>query len=558
MLTHADRVDFIEVRTESEALYLEDNLIKQYDPEYNRLLKWDNSYIYLKVMKEDFPQLFLTRFRKNDGSTYIWPKNNTGDLRKLMHYLRQVYKYRTMKKTAFNQGTLSSDFYFDLDKWRSIIYQLRRHPDRTPEQWEKALEKKNKQDPAYYSKIRQAIHNGFVIEKSYNEYKKEYDNIIASIKKFFEGNTREVKKQIEQDIANAIKKENFERCINLKHILEQIDLRSEKQHVVFQPKYNGYIASITALESFWIIILVHIVDWKVIDVIRHKKSNSERSYNQIKASLELETNSQFSKRSSSNDEQVLLYSTWLKRLKKSDRHEFTELLDKFIQSFIVSTTFDPEENLTHDLLNTLYTRYQFWHFPYHIECIDISHLSGMAVSGWLSCMKEWLLYKPWYRRYKIKAFEDNKSTTSNDFLSLQEIIVRRFNLQDKKTVKHIWSTTWKTTKLNTSQDFPDVFILDGGKWQLSILYELLKIFPELKNIMKSHTTFVALGKWSARKESAKSSGESETIYYFDKNMNIQSIDLIYDQADRLLTKLRDEAHRFANKYRKQRMSKQWK
>lgn len=66
MLTKAHRVDFIEVTTESEALYLEDNLIKTNNPEYNRLLKGDNSYVYLKITKEDFPQLFLTRMRKND------------------------------------------------------------------------------------------------------------------------------------------------------------------------------------------------------------------------------------------------------------------------------------------------------------------------------------------------------------------------------------------------------------------------------------------------------------------------------------------------------------
>lgn len=77
MLTKAHRVDFIEVRNESEALYLEDNLIKTNNPEYNRLLKGDNSYIYLKITKEEFPQLFLTRMRKNDGATYIGPKNNT-------------------------------------------------------------------------------------------------------------------------------------------------------------------------------------------------------------------------------------------------------------------------------------------------------------------------------------------------------------------------------------------------------------------------------------------------------------------------------------------------
>ncbi len=72
------------------------------------------------------------------------------------------------------------------------------------------------------------------------------------------------------------------------------------------------------------------------------------------------------------------------------------------------------------------------------------------------------------------------------------------------------------------------------------------------------TTFIALGKGSARKESSKSLGETEEIYYFDENNTIHSVPLVYDQADRLLTKLRDEAHRFSNAYRIKRMSKEWK
>lgn len=72
------------------------------------------------------------------------------------------------------------------------------------------------------------------------------------------------------------------------------------------------------------------------------------------------------------------------------------------------------------------------------------------------------------------------------------------------------------------------------------------------------TTFIALGKGKARKESAKTQGETEFVYYFDNDNEIQSLALLYDTTDRLLTKLRDEAHRFANKYRTTRMSKQRK
>jgi excinuclease UvrABC nuclease subunit len=266
-----------------------------------------------------------------------------------------------------------------------------------------------------------------------------------------------------------------------------------------------------------------------------------------------------------------LLSSSMKKIKKPQRNEIKILLTKFLDSYIASTTFDSEDNLTQDLLSELQKRYHLTSFPYQIECIDISHLSGSYVSGGLSCMREWLLYKPWYRHYKIKLLEDNKSNYSNDFLSLQEIIVRRFNLK------------WKDSPSAPEGDLsdrrypaeqaeglgwgkPDLFILDGGKWQLNTVLELCQIFPSLKEIMKT-TTFISLGKGKARKESAKSQWEQEKVYYIKTEIvnwkllianSIEEIPLLYDTADLILTKLRDEAHRFANKYRTTRMSKERK
>jgi excinuclease ABC subunit C len=66
MLTKANTVDFVIVQNESEALYLEDNLIKTHKPEYNNMLKGSNSYAYIKITKEKFPQIYITRKKIND------------------------------------------------------------------------------------------------------------------------------------------------------------------------------------------------------------------------------------------------------------------------------------------------------------------------------------------------------------------------------------------------------------------------------------------------------------------------------------------------------------
>jgi excinuclease UvrABC nuclease subunit len=198
-------------------------------------------------------------------------------------------------------------------------------------------------------------------------------------------------------------------------------------------------------------------------------------------------------------------------------------------------------------------------------------------------MREWLLYKPGYRHYKIKTLENIKGNYSNDFLSLQEIIVRRFWLKNnfiisseataesRDAAKQVplgypLSTIIKDSSTSvgmTKNQFPDLFILDWGKWQLNTVLELCQIFPALREIIKT-TTFISLGKWKARKESAKSAGEQEKIYTIKIGedwlpcLSGEGLGVRLDTADLLLTKLRDEAHRFANKYRTTRMSQQWK
>ena len=100
-------------------------------------------------------------------------------------------------------------------------------------------------------------------------------------------------------------------------------------------------------------------------------------------------------------------------------------------------------------------------------------------------------------------------------------------------------------------NYPDLFILDGWKWQLWILRELLK--QERFQRVYSKVDFVSLGKWVARHTWGKLKWEKEKIFKFNDSLEIQQIDLDYDQADKILVKIRDEAHRFCNAYRKEQM-----
>jgi excinuclease ABC subunit C len=101
MLARAVDVEYLTVNSESEALFLEDNLIKKHQPEFNRLLKADNSYGYIKITNDPYPQVYFTRKRINDGAHYIGPKTFRQELKKLLQYLRQFLKWRGCKSTQF-------------------------------------------------------------------------------------------------------------------------------------------------------------------------------------------------------------------------------------------------------------------------------------------------------------------------------------------------------------------------------------------------------------------------------------------------------------------------
>jgi excinuclease UvrABC nuclease subunit len=110
-----------------------------------------------------------------------------------------------------------------------------------------------------------------------------------------------------------------------------------------------------------------------------------------------------------------------------------------------------------------------------------------------------------------------------------------------------------TRRFKDTQNLPDLFIIDWWKWQLGILKELLG--QERFQSIYAKVDFVSLGKWVARKTWWKLKWEKEKIFRFDDSFKIQQIDLDYDQADKILVKVRDEAHRFANSYRKEQMKK---
>ena len=552
MISQATSVDFLTVKNEWEALYLEDNLIKKHKPYYNNMLKWSNSYAYIKITNEDFPQIFITRKKFSDWSTYIWPKHNTIQLKNFLQYIRQVLQYRWCKTSQFKQAKLCSDYYFWLCKgWCALVESL---PDIQTGQ--KSIKPKVQNKTWLLSTLR------------HEDYKK----IIDYIESFFRGDIKPIQKEILTQIDKSVQSQNFERAAKLRDIYNNIDGLSQQQTVVINTSITWYIFKIKKIWNWFVYVLLYFNQWKLVDIVRHKFHQDDWDFASIVSSISNEcwefiiTPSEFS----NNPEQITWINKSIKKLSKtwlplgrSDKQELDKLIEWFFDSYVVSTSFE-WENLNNELLSELQSRYKLKNFPYHIECADISHLGWSWTSGWLSCFLWWLPERKYYRRYKIgksssstvmlskakhpgilkKSNMDSWSSIQNDgddYASLKELITRRFSTKDF---------------------LPNLFILDWWKWQLWIIK---KMYEEDKNFQKlfSKIDFVSLWKWEARKKSSiwqkgKSGKIWEKIYYFDTNFTIKSIDLVYDQTDKILVNIRNEAHRFSNAYREKQMNKIWK
>lgn len=243
---------------------------------------------------------------------------------------------------------------------------------------------------------------------------------------------------------DAIAKQHFERCARLKTLLSHIDQRTERQHVVFAPEYDGVIAVITELQAYRIVIIMRIMEGKIIDIVRKHRRQDEFSQTQIISAIEMEYQQSLSLFEKISSDGLVWYTTpKLKKLKQSDRSGCKELVEKVIHSYVVSIDVHQDNLLLNDMLKTLQDRYHLRSLPYQMECLDISHLSGSNISAGLAAMTGGILDKRYYRHYKIKTIDDSKGNYSNDLLSLQEVMVRRLALKGTSVV-----------------DYPDLLILD--------------------------------------------------------------------------------------------------
>ena len=500
MVAKSENIEFIITKNEEEALVLESNLIKKHKPKYNTLLKRGSWYVYIKIDNTDFPKISTCRYRDDENAIYIWPKPWRKELERLLQTIRKLLKYRTCSENRFRKKIVCTDFTFWLCKWYC------------------ALEKTKK--------------------KSIYDKEKEYcQNIKKIIVDYFEGNPLPIKNLVFSEINDAINSENFEWAAILRDNYIHIDDFSKWQDVEFDTDIDGYFIKIKKLHyidsTLYFMIFAKFTNGKLIDIVK-LKNDTDDFLDSMKID-KLITDYEVVKDQNS-EKYAYAYLNQLKKWKNAEiLDKIEEMLDTNLWQYISLFTFKDEHTIN-NLLSDLQKRIQLKNFPYSMVCLDISHIGWWYTAGWLSCMKWWFLVKSWYRRYNIQ-----NAKWCDDYAAMEEVIIRYF---------------WLDSQI-TKQDL-NLFIIDGGKWQLNVIksiYKQAKKYKKFQQIFKK-IDFISIWKWEARTLKWKNKWAKEIIYRLKDDLSLQQISLDQNMiTDRLLLKLQSESHRFANNYRKKLMSK---
>ena len=490
LVTNIKDISIILVETESDALLLENNLIKKFKPKYNILLKDGKSYPWICVKNERFPRIFLTRKVINDGSDYFGPYTNIKTINTLLDLINNIYPIR---KTNYN---LNERIIND----PQIKLSLR------------VLEKNGHFIILGFEK------DDFSSENLISEIK--YNKIISSVKSILKGKFSKSKIQLKKEMKAFADSEEYEKADECKNKLKALENYQSKSMVVSSKIKDLDIYSIISDENYAYINFTQISNGYIISSFNtHVKKSNVKEDKIILEQLISQIKVKFLSKSKQMCSNILVESLDYKKSFVPVVGEKKHLIDMSIRNiknykinFFKSKLTSHSENSFIRVLKTLQKDLNMDSLPVHIECFDNSNFQGSFPSSACVVFKNGKPSKKDYRHFNIRSV-----TSPDDFASMREVVFRRYS-----------------RLLNEKKSLPNLIIIDGGKGQLSSSVSSLKELGVYDDV-----TIIGIAK---RLEEIYFSGESTPIYIDKKSESLK-----------LIQKLRDEAHRFSlRQYRNRR------
>ncbi|MGV6828395.1 MAG: excinuclease ABC subunit UvrC [Flavobacteriales bacterium] len=406
-------IEHIVVATETDALLLENNLIKKYQPRYNIMLKDDKTYPWICIKKERFPRVFSTRKMIKDGSSYFGPYTSMKTVHTLLDLIKDLYPLRTCT--------------YDLS--------------------EKKIEAKK-------YKVCLEYHLGNCLgpcEEKYDE--KTYLNNISSIKNILKGNFKDSLNDFKRKMNSFAELQHFEKAQQMKEKIEALQNYQSKSTIV-NPKINNVdVFSIISDESYAYINYLQISFGAIIRShtleVKKKLEESDPEILQL-AIVELRQRFQSLCKelyvpftiNVGEDLKITIPKVGDKKhiLDLSTRNAKYFRMERFKQVRIT----DPNRHQNR-IMAQMKKDLRLQEEPRHIECFDNSNIQGTNPVAACVVFKNGKPSKKEYRKFNIKTVEG-----PNDFASMEEVVYRRY----KRMV-------------NEKQPLPQLIVIDGGKGQLS-------------------------------------------------------------------------------------------
>ena len=504
MVEQIARFEYIITDSELEALVLESNLIKEHRPKYNTMLKDDKNYPFIKVtVGEEFPRIMLARKMKKDKSRYFGPYTSSTAVKDVIELTRKLYHLRSCNRSLPR----------DIGKERPCLY--------------------------YHIKQCNGPCQGYI---SQEDYKKQVDGLLD----FLNGNHREILKELEEKMLQASDKLDFEEAAQYRDLIQSVEKIGERQKITDQHREDKDIIA-AAIEGEDAVAQVFFMrDGKLIgrDHFYMKIAPGDDRKGVLSSFLkQFYAGTPFIPKEIMLQEEVEdmeLVAQWLEKKKgqkvritvpkKGTKEKLVELAYQNAQMVLQrdKERIKREEGRTIGAVKEIAALLGLAEIN-RIEAFDISNISGFQSVGSMVVYEKGNPKKSDYRKFRIKWVKG-----ANDYASMEEVLTRRFihglDEQEERKAENLEDDYGSFTR------FPDLLMMDGGKGQVNIALDVLEK-------LDLHIPVCGMVKDDRHR--------TRGLYYNNEEIPIDKD----SEGFKLITRIQDEAHRFAIEYHRSLRSK---
>ena len=503
MVEQIARFEYIVTDSELEALVLECNLIKEHRPKYNTMLKDDKTYPFIKItLQEEYPRIQIVRQMKKDKAKYYGPYTSGLAVKDVVELVTKLYHLRTCNRNLPK----------DIKKERPCLY-YQIHQCEAPCQ-------------GYISK---------------EEYHKKVEQLIS----FLNGSHKEILKELEQKMLSASEELRFEDAAQYRDLIESVKKIAERQKITDQHGEDKDVIAVAQENDDVVAQVFFIRGGKMIGRDHFFLHTAGEGKTAVLSSFI----KQFYAGTAMIPKEIMIESeiedreiieTWLSNRrgtkvqirvpKKGTKEKLVELAKNNAKLVLEKDKerLKREEGRTigavkeiSKLLNLSSTQ--------RMEAYDISNISGFQSVGSMVVYENGKPKRSDYRKFRIKTVEG-----PNDYASMEEVLTRRFEhgMEEKQQQKE----KKQEEQYGSFTRFPDLILMDGGKGQV---HSALSVLEKLK------LEIPVCGMVKDDKHRTRG------LYYKNQEIPIEKD----SEAFRLITRIQDEAHRFAIEYHRSLRSK---